>query len=100
MEVADTEQKYGHFIEALIRQKSERYLQTLGVDGMDRPGYRAYLREAKRLLMPAGPVCLLGLMLEGKIIATSWGYLADRKFYCIMFGFDGGASGALIRWAA
>jgi CelD/BcsL family acetyltransferase involved in cellulose biosynthesis len=90
-QVADTPERYDAFLEALMRQKSDRYLQTRGVDGLDRPGYRACLHDAKRLLPPAGPVRLFALTLDDKILATSWGYVVDSRFYYLMLSFEGGA---------
>jgi CelD/BcsL family acetyltransferase involved in cellulose biosynthesis len=90
VEVADTSEKYDFLLDALMRQKSQRYLETRGVDGLDRPGYRACLQQAKRLLSPEGPVRLLGLALDGRIIAASWGYVVGRRFYYLMLSFEGG----------
>lgn len=88
-QVAETHERYEVLLEALMRQKSHRYLQTRGVDGLDRPGYRAYLQDAKRLLAPAGPVRLCALALDDKILATSWGYIVDSRFYYLMLSFEG-----------
>jgi CelD/BcsL family acetyltransferase involved in cellulose biosynthesis len=88
-QVADTPEKYDALLEALMRQKSHRYLETRGVDGLDRPGYRACLQDAKRLLAPVGPVRLCALALDDKILATSWGYIVDSRFYYLMLSFEG-----------
>ena len=90
-EIADTSDKYDEFIEALIRQKRRRYLETIGHDEVDRrPGYIAYLREARRLLRPAGPVCLFALKSDDTILATEFGIAVGNRYIGQIFGFEGG----------
>ena len=88
--VADAPEKYDEFLTALMRQKSQRYLETRGVDGLDRPGYRDFLRKAKYYLSPAGPVRLCALKLNDIVIATSWGYVVGGRFYYLVLSFEGG----------
>jgi CelD/BcsL family acetyltransferase involved in cellulose biosynthesis len=89
-QVADTPEKYDALLDALMRQKSRRYLETRGVDGLDRPGYRDFLRKAKNLLSPMGPVHLFALAIDDTIIATSWGYVDGSRFYYLVLSFEGG----------
>ena len=89
-DIAKTPEQYDIYIEALIRQKSRQYLETWGWDGLDRPGYRQYLRKARRLVYPSGPVCLFALKVNGTIIATTWGLVAWSRFYGNMKAYEGG----------
>jgi len=90
VEMATMPAQYDIFVEALTRHKSQKYMETWGVDGLDRPGYRQYLKAARGLLYPAGPVCLFALKMNDTIISTNWGYISDRRFYGVMTAFDGG----------
>jgi CelD/BcsL family acetyltransferase involved in cellulose biosynthesis len=89
-DVVRTPEQYDLVIEALMRQKSQRYMETWGVDGLDRPGYRQFLRTAKRLLYPAGPVRLFSLQVNDTILSTNWGYIVDAKYFGLMTAFTGG----------
>lgn len=89
-EIAKMPEQYDIYVEALIKQKSRQYLETWGFDGLDRPGYRRYLRGARRLVYPSGPVCLFALKISDTIISTNWGYLAPPQFYGVMQAYEGG----------
>jgi CelD/BcsL family acetyltransferase involved in cellulose biosynthesis len=73
---------------ALLRQKTRRYLEKNGVDGFDRPGYRAYYAEMTRQLHPRGHVHLSGLEVGGELVATHWGIVANQRFYCLMLAYE------------
>ncbi|WP_246693250.1 GNAT family N-acetyltransferase, partial [Mesorhizobium sp. M2E.F.Ca.ET.154.01.1.1] len=77
-------------LEAMMRQKSRRYLETTGVDGMERPGYRAFFRQAALELAPRGHVHISSLNLGGTVLAVHWGYQDDSRFYYMMPSFEAG----------
>lgn len=85
--IANTEAERERLFAALIQQKSQRYLKKNGVDGFDRPGYRAYFTEMTRQLHPRGFVQLSALEVGGKLVATHWGLVTKRRFYCLMLAF-------------
>lgn len=75
--------------DTFIRQKSQRYMQTLGTPGFDVPGQISYYRNLTRA-MPAGCVRLYYLTVANTIVATAWGLVADRRFYYLMCAYEGG----------
>lgn len=80
LEIAQNPEQYDTFVEALIQQKRRRYLETRGVDGLERPGYLTYLRSARRLIYPSGPVCLFALKAGDTIIGTNLGFISGKRF--------------------
>jgi len=88
LELAETHEQYDSFIEVLLRKKSHRYLETRGVDGLERPGYRDYLRKAGEFLYPSGPVCLHALKVNDSVIATIFGLVVGDRFIYLMPSFD------------
>jgi CelD/BcsL family acetyltransferase involved in cellulose biosynthesis len=88
--IATTPDERNEILEAMIRQKSRRYIETRGVDGFDRPGYRAFFREATSRLALRGSLHLSALAVDGTILATHWGYVVGDRFYYMMPSFEGG----------
>jgi CelD/BcsL family acetyltransferase involved in cellulose biosynthesis len=89
-DIATVPEQYDVFLEALIRQKKRRNLETRGVEGFVTPGYVALLRMAKHMLYPKGPVCLFALKVKEIIIATGWGYVVGSRFYYLITSFESG----------
>jgi len=87
---AATVEERTQFLEAMIRQKTRRYMETRGVDGFDRPGYRAFFRLATERFAEAGFLHLSAVTLDDKILATHWGYVAGSRFYYLMPSYEGG----------
>ncbi|TPJ76687.1 GNAT family N-acetyltransferase [Mesorhizobium sp. B2-6-2] len=88
--IASTSAERDEMLEAMMRQKSRRYIETTGVDGMERPGYRAFLRQAALELAPRGYVHVSSLNLGGTVLAVHWGYKDDGRFYYMMPSFEAG----------
>lgn len=84
--VADTEAARARLLAAMIRQKTRRYLERDGVDGFDRPGYRAYFAEMTA--RHPSLVHLSALEVNGVPLATHWGLITPHRFYCLMLGFE------------
>ena len=89
-EVAETPERYDALIAVLMRQKTQRDLDARGYDSLDRPGFRAYLRAARRLVYPSGPVALFALKVNNDIIAAHWGYIVNSRFSSLIPSFEGG----------
>jgi CelD/BcsL family acetyltransferase involved in cellulose biosynthesis len=89
-EIAETSAQFDSFLDAMIRQKTRRYLETRGLDGFDRSGYRLFYPEMTRHSGIDGPVQLSALKLDDTIIATHWGYVVGSRFYYLMPTFEGG----------
>lgn len=86
--VADDNASRTRLLDAMIRQKTRRYIETRGWDGFDRPGYRDYFRQMTERLAPSGAVHLSALTLDEKVIAAHWGMVCGTRFYSLMPSFD------------
>jgi CelD/BcsL family acetyltransferase involved in cellulose biosynthesis len=86
--VADDAPSRERLLEAMIRQKTQRYIETRGWDGFDRPGYRTYFRRMTERLGSSGTVHACALQLDDKVIAAHWGLVAGARFYSLMPSFD------------
>ncbi|MBV9991134.1 MAG: GNAT family N-acetyltransferase [Alphaproteobacteria bacterium] len=75
-----------------VRQKSQRYLETLGHPGFDVPGQQSYYHELTRRLSGRG-VQLAYLSVDAEIVATAWSLISARHFYYLMCAYEAG------RWA-
>jgi CelD/BcsL family acetyltransferase involved in cellulose biosynthesis len=85
-ELAKTPEQYDAFIEALIRQKRERYPMFLGL-----PDEVAFLKMARRLVYPAGPVCLFALKINDTVVATAFCLLREWWITGQIFGHERGS---------
>ena len=72
------------FFEAMMSMKREKFLDTKGYDVFTNPGFGKFYREITRRLGEGGPVQLSALMLDDKILAAHWGYVANGRFYHLM----------------
>jgi CelD/BcsL family acetyltransferase involved in cellulose biosynthesis len=72
--LAETPEQYDVFVEALIRQKRQRYPTCLTL-----PEEVAYMKIARRHLYPAGPVCLFALKVNDTVIAVTFCLLMERR---------------------
>lgn len=88
--IAETEQQRAAFMAAMIRQKTRRYVETRGVDGFERPGYRAYFPELTDRFAAQGAIHLSALMVGDTIVATHWGMVSGKRFYYLMPATEGG----------
>ena len=88
--VAETPTDRQRILEAMIRQKSRRYMETRGVDGLDRPGYRQYYTALIGQLPWPGPLLVSALEVDGKILSTNWGFISDRRFIGTVMTFEAG----------
>ncbi len=86
--IAETAQERERALEAMIRQKSRRYLETRGVDGLNRAGYRSYFDTLTRRFAGTGEVHLSTLELDGVILAAHWGLISRDRFYCSMLSYE------------
>jgi CelD/BcsL family acetyltransferase involved in cellulose biosynthesis len=90
--IADAPADAARIYEAMVRQKTRRYLDTRGVDGFDRPGYRGYYRVMTDRFLSSGGVQLSALLLDGAPIATQWAVITPDRFYSLMPAFEVGPS--------
>jgi CelD/BcsL family acetyltransferase involved in cellulose biosynthesis len=88
--VAETSADRQRILEAMIRQKSQRYMETWGVDGLDRPGYRQYYSSMVERFTWPGPLLVAALEVDGKILSTNWGFISNGRFIGIVMSFEGG----------
>ncbi|MES1199332.1 MAG: GNAT family N-acetyltransferase [Pseudomonadota bacterium] len=90
--IAESAAERVRILDALIAQKTRRYLETRGVDGFDRPGYRTYFHAISERFGPSGEAHLAALELNGEIIAAHWGIVRADRFYCLMLSHGEGPS--------
>lgn len=88
--IAQSPAEVDHFLDALVRQKRRRYLETKGTDGLARPGYLDYLRQSTVRLGPSGRAQLSALFCGDTIVAAHWGIVAADRFYYLMPSFEAG----------
>ena len=88
--VAETHADYDKMFASMIRQKTRRYLETMGVDEFDRLGRRCYYTEATHRLAGQRTVHLSALKVDDQIVATHWGLVVDNRFYSLLPAYEGG----------
>ena len=81
----DTSEK---ILEKMIEQKRRRYLETRGLDGFERPGYREYFRAMTRHYWPSGCIHISALLVGDDIVATHWGLFTTDRFYYLMPAYE------------
>ncbi|HYD86075.1 MAG TPA: GNAT family N-acetyltransferase [Vitreimonas sp.] len=84
--IAETRSQVGRLYAAFVQQKTRRYIEKNGADGFDRPGYRRYFEMMTERLHP-GHVHLSALEVNGELLATHWGLVYGRRFYCLMLAY-------------
>ncbi len=88
--VSQTKPETTRAFETMVRQKTRRYIETRGVDGFERPGYRAYYRKMTERFSASGQVKATALFSGDTPIATGWGILTRDRFYDLMPAFEAG----------
>jgi CelD/BcsL family acetyltransferase involved in cellulose biosynthesis len=88
--IAETLADRQRILQAMMSQKSRRYIETRGSDGLDRPGYRQYYSAMTERFPWPGPVLISALEVDGTILATNWGLLSNKRFLGIVMSFEGG----------
>jgi CelD/BcsL family acetyltransferase involved in cellulose biosynthesis len=87
-EIAETPEQYDVSVEALIRHKRRRSLETRGYDSLDRPGVRSYFSNARNLLYPSGPVCAFALKLDDRVVAAQFDCIVGSRLVGQICSFD------------
>ena len=82
----------------MMRMKRDKFIETKGYDVFTDPGFGDFYREATRRLGADGPVHVSALLLDDRILAAHWGYVADDRFYYLMPAHESG-EGAVTRRA-
>ena len=87
--IAQSADEREFFLSAMMRMKRRKYIDTKGYDVFDTPGTEDYYREATHALGESGPAQLSALILDGRILAAHWGYVAGDRFYHLMPAHEG-----------
>lgn len=90
IEIAESEARRIELVEAMMRMKRRRYIETRGHDVFLKSGSGAFYREATRRLGAGGTVQLSALSLNDEILAVHWGYVTRDRFYYLMPSHEGG----------
>jgi CelD/BcsL family acetyltransferase involved in cellulose biosynthesis len=88
--IATTPEQGREFAEAMMRMKRQRFIETKGYDVFTDPGYGAFYREATRRLGVDGLIQVSALLLDDKVLAAHWGYVAGDRFYYLMPAHESG----------
>jgi len=88
-EIAKTPDRCEAILGAIMSQKTRWYIETLGFNLLDRPGFRSYFQEAARRLSAPRPVHLSALKLDDTIISAHLGYVVGSRFYQYMPTYAG-----------
>jgi CelD/BcsL family acetyltransferase involved in cellulose biosynthesis len=78
------------FVAAMMRMKRDKFVETKGYDVFTEPGMGEFYREATHRLGEAGPVQVSALLLDDRILAAHWGYVASDRFYYLMPAHESG----------
>lgn len=87
--IAHSEREIAAVYQAFLRQKSRRYMETLGHPGFDVPGQISYYLTLTQRQSERG-VQLAYLRVGEEIVATAWSLIAGRRFYYMMAGYEDG----------
>jgi CelD/BcsL family acetyltransferase involved in cellulose biosynthesis len=88
-EIAQTETQRLRFLEAMMRMKRRKFIETKGYDVFTDPGRGKFYEEATREL-GSGLAQLSALLLDDRILAAHWGYVARDRFYHLMPSHEDG----------
>lgn len=83
------ESQIGPVFDAFLRQKSRRYMETLGHPGFDVPGQIAYYLSLTKKLCGGGAQ-LAYLKVGDEVVATAWNLISGRRLYYMMAGYEDG----------
>lgn len=75
--------------DTFLRQKSRRYMESLGHPGFDVPGQISYYLSLARRF-PGQGVQLAYLQVGEDVIATAWNLIAGGRLYYMMAGYEDG----------
>jgi len=84
--IAATSEEKQQILNAMIEQKTARYVETRGWNGFDRPGYRAYYPAMTQAL--GENIHLSALKLDDTFLAAHWGLHLGQRYYELMPSFD------------
>jgi CelD/BcsL family acetyltransferase involved in cellulose biosynthesis len=87
-EISD-ESGRGEFLDAMMRMKRRKFIDTKGQDMFEVTGSGEFYREMTHRC-GAGPVQLSALSVDNRIIAAHWGYVAGDRFYHLMPAHEAG----------
>ncbi len=88
--IAATPEERERFLAAMMLMKRRKFRETHAPDGFSLPGAAAFYRETTARLGPGGTVQLSALLLDDRILAAHWGYVAGNRFYHLMPAHESG----------
>jgi CelD/BcsL family acetyltransferase involved in cellulose biosynthesis len=87
--VAESSSDRKRILEAMMRQKAQRYIETRGKNPIKREVEQFYIAMAERFTWP-GPSLVAALELNGTTLATNWGLVFNNRFLGLVTSFEGG----------
>jgi CelD/BcsL family acetyltransferase involved in cellulose biosynthesis len=88
IEIAETEAERQRYLEAMMRMKRRKFVETKGYDVFTDPGCGQFYEEATRKLGRLAQVS--ALLLDDRILAAHWGYVACDRFHHLMPSHEDG----------
>ncbi len=88
MKIGESPEELKLFYDALIQQKTRKYIATRGVDGFQRPGYQTYFWAMIERFAASGNVQMSAFLADGVPLASHWGMVARQRFYSLMPAYD------------
>ncbi len=90
MKIGKTPEDLKLFYDALVRQKTRRYVESRGVDGFQRPGYQTYFWAMIERFAGSGSVQMSAFTADDVPLASHWGIVARKRFYSLMPAYEAG----------
>jgi CelD/BcsL family acetyltransferase involved in cellulose biosynthesis len=87
--IAAGESEIRAVFEVFLRQKSRRYMESLGHPGFDVPGQISYYLSLAERLSGRG-VQLAYLRVGDEVVATAWNLISGGRLYYMMAGYEDG----------
>ena len=91
--VAETPEQRKWILDSLLEQKQRRFEETKVPGFEEHPEKRDFFALGTETFAAIGALHLSALVVNGKIIATTWGLTQGRHYYGLFLSFEGGEWG-------
>ena len=87
--VADNSVERGRVAQAMLSQKSQRFVETRGTDPIDR-GIAQFYTEMTERFAGSESLIVAALKIDDEILSTNWGLVSNGNFLGLVTSFAGG----------
>ena len=88
--VAQTQADQRRIVEAMMRQKSRRCIETGQFDELELPGYKEYYRAMTERFPWPGPLLVTAVEVRNEVVATSWSMVFNERLLWLVTTFESG----------